>query len=395
MPASSVGPGARTRSEAIAPRRRYRCLRIGEVQARLVLEPDERQHPVEDLASAGLVPGHVAPDDVDEELREPEPGHRPGRAAAQLLEEHDRPEAAQDAQVRVGREQPADLGRARFVLELDHAARRRLVGDVDQQVDAHVDAAARRVVLDDDRQLDRVGDREVVRERRRASLGFARAGGASITEWAPIACASRAKATARSVPGWVTPTQTGRSPAASMTPADDLTALVVGELRCLAEHAEDRHAVDAAAAGRTRSGRPGSRHRAPRRGGTASGTMFQTPRSRSSATIASAVCRFAGHVVGRARQDREADRGEPQPRAVREDLGRLGELERPDDEQPDDADPEADPADDASARGTRASGRCRAAGRRPRTAARPGRASRSRPGRRGCRRPRSRCRTGA
>ena len=108
---------------------------------------------------------------------------------------------------------------------------------VDQQLDAHVDAAAGRMVLDHDRQRrSRRPPRGSGRGPPRRS-GWARAGGASITECAPIACASRAKATAP-VGGRVDHADADRQVAGRRrSPRRHLASFVVAELAGLAEHA--------------------------------------------------------------------------------------------------------------------------------------------------------------
>ncbi len=91
--------------------------------------------------------------------------------------------------------------------------------------------------------------------------------------------------------------------------------------------------------------------------------------------LPSAAAGLAGHVVGRPREEDQAERRKPQARAVGEDLGRLAEREGARGRELDEADDEPDPAGERSGSGTRSSGRSRAGGRRRRTAARraPGR----------------------
>ena len=230
-------------------------------------------------------PARIAPDDLDQELREPEPGHRPDRAATQLLEQHDRAEAAEDAQVRSRGQQPADLGRAGLVLELDDPARRRAVRD--GRAAAPTDIVTPLLAgwsWTTTGSVDRAGDRQVVGE----DGVVVRAGEGRRREHHRVRAGRLGLAGVgdRPVRGRVvTPTQTGRSPAAASTPADDRAALGVGQLGRLAEHAQDGHAVDAAA-----GHEPGQRRqarlveRAVRRG-TASGRCSRR-RLRRSAAIA-------------------------------------------------------------------------------------------------------------
>ena len=88
-----------------------------------------------------------------------------------------------------------------------------------------------------------------------------------------------ANATARSVAAWLTPTHTGSVPAASTTPAMTTRRSSSESFAGLAEHAEDRHAVDPAAGDERRSARAGSRYRARRRARTGSGRCSRRPRA--------------------------------------------------------------------------------------------------------------------
>src|SRR5688572_32407235 len=67
-----------------------------EVDARLVLEADDRQVFVEHLGGAVAIARRELAKNLDEDLRECKPGHGPDGAVPQLLEEHHAAQAAED-----------------------------------------------------------------------------------------------------------------------------------------------------------------------------------------------------------------------------------------------------------------------------------------------------------
>ena len=110
---------------------------------------------------------------------------------------------------------------------------------------------------------------------------------------------------------------------------DDHAALVVGQLGRLAEDAQDGHAVDAAA-----GHEPGQRRQARlveravveerRRDDVPDALQALDGRSSGPPVIGRPI---RGSCPGRSRQDDQAQPGDPQARAVGEDLGRRVELE--------------------------------------------------------------------
>ena len=287
------------------------CLRMARLQARLVLEPDERHDPVEGRPRApASSPARNRADDVDEQLREPEPGHRPDRAAPQLLEEHDRRRGRRGPAGRVGpparRPTLGGLGSSSSLMTRHDGDASAIVA---RTSDGHRHAAARRVVLDHDRDARwRRRPRGSGRRPPRRWAGPGPAARASPSAPRPPRRA-RAKATARSVPAWLTPTQTGRSPAAARTPSMTCVPLVVAEPARLAEHAQDRHAVDAAIgdeAGQRRQAVDVERAVGLERGRDDRPDPFEPLDARRSP-----VDRLARHRVGRARQHDQAGARRP------------------------------------------------------------------------------------
>ena len=244
MPGSRVG---RRRTQALRGDRAAPSIDVladRQVQARLVLEPDERHDPMERGLGRRLVAGPEATDDLDQELREPEPRHRPGSPAPQLLEQHDPAQAAEDAQVGSSGHQPTDLGRTRLVFELDDTARRRRLGDRREDVHGHRHAAARRVVLDDDRDRDRVRDGPVMGDhsrivgpgqggRRQHDRVRARGLGPTGEGHGAVRAGVAHSDAHRQIRG------------RREHPTDDRVAFVVTEPPGFAEHAQDGHAIDA------------------------------------------------------------------------------------------------------------------------------------------------------
>ncbi len=219
----------------------------GEVDPGLVLEADERQGAMEGRPRAGEVAGREAGPDVDQDLREAEAGHRPDRAASQLLEHEQSAQAAEDPDGRVGGEHGARLRRRRLIFQLQEAQPGMLAGQAADELRAHEHAARGRVVLDDDRQADGLGEREVVAAERRVvrpreggrpdhqrprphRLGLAAEGEAAVGRGVGRADAHGHPAVRR-----------------LDRPGDDPLALRVGELARLAHDAQDRQTLDAPA----------------------------------------------------------------------------------------------------------------------------------------------------
>ena len=253
----------------------------------------------------GSSPDRNRPDDLHEELGEAEPGHRAHGTAAELLEQHARardrrairtPGAAARSRPTLG-----GLGSSSSLTTRHVGARSAMVASSSTR---HVDAAAGGVVLHDDRQGDRLGDREVMGQDRRVVGSGERRWG----EHDRVGAHGRGLARERDGPvgRGVADPDAHRQVAGDRDHAiDDRPPLVVRELAGLAEHAQDRHAVDAAAGHERGQAAAGSRRRAPV-GANGVGTMFQTPWRRSIRAGRSAVRGFAGHVVGRPRQDDRA-----------------------------------------------------------------------------------------
>ena len=110
-------------------------------------------------------------------------------------------------------------------------------------------------------------------------MGRASGGGASITEWAPAASASRAKAIARSVDACETPTQTGiDEPAAPRTPS--MTTVRSASPSRPASPSTPRIVIPSTPVARTNATSPGSDAGSSEPSAVNGvGTMFQTPRS--------------------------------------------------------------------------------------------------------------------
>ena len=100
--------------------------------------------------------------DVLQDVRVGEAGHGAHAPVAQLLQEHDAAQAAEDLHVGIGREHLAGLARRRFLFQLEKTALRGPVGDGRDEIDAHQDAAAGGVVLDHERYRYGVGYLEIV-----------------------------------------------------------------------------------------------------------------------------------------------------------------------------------------------------------------------------------------
>ena len=218
----------------------------GQIETGLVLEADERHDPVERRPRSRLVAGPEQGHDLDQQLGEAEPRHRPDGTAAQLFEQHDRPEPTEDAQVRPGRQEPADLRGARFVLELDDAARGRTFGDGREDLDRHVDPAARRVVLDHDGEIDGLGHGQVVRDDRRV----VRLGQGRWRQHDRVRPGRRGLTGEGDRPvsaGMAHTDADGQPVRRAQDAGDDLASFIVPESARFAEDTEDRHAVDATA----------------------------------------------------------------------------------------------------------------------------------------------------